>query len=74
MVKCCVFFAVRTEFLNIIQTSLGFKGLIEYPSRVCGREIRASENKTKDTALLTVRAFVYWMDIGSLIGIKLLKC
>jgi hypothetical protein len=27
MVKCCVFFAVRTEFLNIIQTSFGFKGL-----------------------------------------------
>jgi hypothetical protein len=23
----CVFFAVRTEFLNIIQTSFGFKGL-----------------------------------------------
>jgi hypothetical protein len=28
MVKCCVFFAVRTEFLNIILTSFGFKGLI----------------------------------------------
>jgi hypothetical protein len=28
MVKCCVFFAVRTEFLYIIQTSFGFKGLI----------------------------------------------
>jgi hypothetical protein len=27
MVKCGVFFAVRTEFLNIIQTSFGFKGL-----------------------------------------------
>jgi hypothetical protein len=26
MVKICVFFAVRTEFLNIIQTSFGFKG------------------------------------------------
>jgi hypothetical protein len=26
MVKCGVFFAVRTEFLNIIQTSFGFKG------------------------------------------------
>jgi hypothetical protein len=26
MVKCCVFFAVRPEFLNIIQTSFGFKG------------------------------------------------
>jgi hypothetical protein len=26
MVKCSVFFAVRTEFLNIIQTSFGFKG------------------------------------------------
>jgi hypothetical protein len=30
MVKCCVFFAVRTEFLNIIQTSFGFKGLREW--------------------------------------------
>jgi hypothetical protein len=27
MVNCGVFFAVRTEFLNIIQTSFGFKGL-----------------------------------------------
>jgi hypothetical protein len=27
MVKCGVFFAVRTEFLNIIWTSFGFKGL-----------------------------------------------
>jgi hypothetical protein len=25
MVKSCVFFAVRTEFLNIIQTSFDFK-------------------------------------------------
>jgi hypothetical protein len=29
MVKCCVFFAVRTEFLNIIYKSFGFKGLKE---------------------------------------------
>jgi hypothetical protein len=28
MVKSCVFFEVRTEFLNIIYTSFGFKGLI----------------------------------------------
>jgi hypothetical protein len=27
MVKCCVFFAVWTKFLNIIWTSFGFKGL-----------------------------------------------
>jgi hypothetical protein len=27
MVKCSVFFAVRAEFLNIILTSFGFKGL-----------------------------------------------
>jgi hypothetical protein len=27
MVKCGVFFAVRTEFLNIIYTCYGFKGL-----------------------------------------------
>jgi hypothetical protein len=26
MVKICVFFAVRTEFLNITWTSFGFKG------------------------------------------------
>jgi hypothetical protein len=29
MVKCGVFFAVRTEFLNIIYTSFGFKGLFK---------------------------------------------
>jgi hypothetical protein len=28
MVKCSVFFAVRTEFLNIIWTSFGFKVLL----------------------------------------------
>jgi hypothetical protein len=28
MMKCCVFFAVQTEFLNTIQTSFGFKGLM----------------------------------------------
>jgi hypothetical protein len=27
MVTCCVLFEVRTEFLNIIYTSFGFKGL-----------------------------------------------
>jgi len=27
MVKCGVLFEVRTAFLNIIQTSFGFKGL-----------------------------------------------
>jgi hypothetical protein len=30
MVKCCVFFAVRTEFLNIIWTRFGFSGLIKH--------------------------------------------
>jgi hypothetical protein len=36
MVKCCVFFAVRTEFLNIIYTSFGFKGLvIEWQHNFC---------------------------------------
>jgi hypothetical protein len=30
MVKCGVLFEVRTEFLNIIYTSLGFKGVIGY--------------------------------------------
>jgi hypothetical protein len=29
MVKCCVFFEVRAEFFNVIQTSFGFKGLID---------------------------------------------
>jgi hypothetical protein len=28
MVKCGVLFEVRTEFLNIIYTSFGFRGLI----------------------------------------------
>jgi hypothetical protein len=28
MVKCCVFFAARTEFLYIIYMNLGFKALI----------------------------------------------
>jgi hypothetical protein len=28
MVKCGIFFAVRTEFLNIIYTRFGFKGLM----------------------------------------------
>jgi hypothetical protein len=28
MVKSCVFFAVRTEFLNIISMSFDFKGLV----------------------------------------------
>jgi hypothetical protein len=28
MVKCGVLFEVRTEFLNIIYTNIGFKGLI----------------------------------------------
>jgi hypothetical protein len=27
VVKCCVFFEVRAEFLNIIYMSFGFKGL-----------------------------------------------
>jgi hypothetical protein len=27
MVKCCVHFEVRTEFLNNIQTNCGFKGI-----------------------------------------------
>jgi hypothetical protein len=28
MVKCCVFFAVQTEFLNTIYTHFDFKGLM----------------------------------------------
>jgi len=28
VVKCCVLFEVRTGFLNIIKTSVGFNGLI----------------------------------------------
>lgn len=30
-----VLFAVRTEYLNIIQTSLGFKGLKEMYQKLC---------------------------------------
>jgi hypothetical protein len=37
MVKCSVFFAVRTEFLNIIWTSFGFKGLPPIEN-MCGSE------------------------------------
>jgi hypothetical protein len=32
MVKCGVLFEVRTEFLNIIQTSFGCKGIISLNS------------------------------------------
>jgi hypothetical protein len=40
MVKCGVFFAVRTEFLNIILTSFGFKGLIHMGTKdFCGKQI-----------------------------------
>jgi hypothetical protein len=39
MVKSCVFFAVRTEFLNIIYTSFGFKGLIDSTSVFCSQYI-----------------------------------
>jgi hypothetical protein len=28
MVNCCVFFQIQTEYLNIIYTSFGFKGLV----------------------------------------------
>jgi hypothetical protein len=45
MVKCGVFFAVRTEFLNIIYMSFGFKGL------------NSTENRAifvRDSACLTV--------------------
>jgi len=34
MVKCCFLFEVRTEFLNIIETNFGFKGL---SSNLCFR-------------------------------------
>jgi hypothetical protein len=34
MVKCHVFFAVQTEFLNIIYTRFGFKGLKETSSEM----------------------------------------
>jgi hypothetical protein len=32
MVKCCVLFEVRTEFLNIIETSFDCKGIISLNS------------------------------------------
>jgi hypothetical protein len=35
MVKCCVLYEVRAEFLNIIETSFGFKGLT-YVTKVVG--------------------------------------
>jgi hypothetical protein len=45
MVKCCVFFAVRTEFLNIIETSFGFKWLTNIP-KLSGKS--DSDNKSQD--------------------------
>jgi hypothetical protein len=50
MVKCCVFFAVRTEFINIIQMSFGFKELNYF--RNCN--IPISTCCTKHTTLLQV--------------------
>jgi hypothetical protein len=37
MVKWGVFFAVRTEFLNIIYESFSFKGLMEEASDLLGK-------------------------------------
>jgi hypothetical protein len=42
MVKCSVFFAVRTELLNIIYASFGFKGL-----KSCAR-LEFSANKVEE--------------------------
>jgi hypothetical protein len=39
MVKCGVLFEIRPEFLNNIQTSVGFKGLIRCPTRFIRRLI-----------------------------------
>jgi hypothetical protein len=48
MVKCGVFFAVRTEFLNIIYTCFGFKGLmiaIVYPLAKEFEQLKAQLNR-----------------------------
>jgi hypothetical protein len=41
MVKSCVFFALRTELLNIIQTSFGFRGL---NTGQCNEELIIDDN------------------------------
>jgi hypothetical protein len=48
MVKCCVFFSVRTEFLNIILASFSFRGLnhVTFENQnilCCRREMLMSE-------------------------------
>jgi hypothetical protein len=35
MVKCCVFFEMRTEFLNIVKTSFSFKELKSHILNAC---------------------------------------
>jgi hypothetical protein len=50
MVNCCAFFAVRTEFLNIIEPSFGLKGLMGQ-SRNNGHKISVSADVQDKTGL-----------------------
>jgi hypothetical protein len=47
MVMCGVLFEARTELLNIVQTSLGFKGLRELQERIRDVVMNASENMVR---------------------------
>jgi hypothetical protein len=67
MVKCCVFFAVRTEFLNIIYTSFGFKGLISNEGyRLHGRwlVLCMADGNLLFTVLRDIK-FLYWVPKAS---------
>jgi hypothetical protein len=58
MVKCCVFFAVRTELLYVIWASFGFEGLISaFYNTITARApkypvARAEQRSYKDLAKL----------------------
>jgi hypothetical protein len=60
MVKSCVLFAVQTEFLNVIQASFGFKGLMEYYFK---REQRFQEDKEEQSTLflLYLKSSLAWL-------------
>jgi hypothetical protein len=53
MVRSCVFFAVRTELLNVIQTSFGFQGLNMRQNIGAFTETAHASNITGSSKLLT---------------------
>lgn len=72
MVKSCVFFSVRTGYLNVIYTSLGFRVLIQedrglYCGTVCNlccqREVKNNQSafwQPQDVARVFLGAFLTW--------------